>query len=167
MFAIFRATLYFALFVGFILICFPARVLAWVGIAHPAHTGFAQVTGALIGSVGLLVAFWCVAAFATLGKGTPAPFDPPRRLVVRGPYRFVRNPMCMGAALALAGGACFYASFWLLAYAAALFLTCYLFVVFYEEPHLRRTFGEEYEVYCRAVPRWRPCLPVRGPRLRN
>lgn len=163
---IFRAALYAALFVGFVLIYLPARVLAWVGIAHPAQAGFAQVIGALIGTAGLLIALWCVAAFATVGKGTPAPFDPPRRLVVRGPYRIVRNPMCMGAAVALAGAASFYASFWLLAYAATLFVVCDLFVVFYEEPHLRLAFGEEYEAYCDKVRRWRPRIAVGGPKRR-
>lgn len=158
--ALVRAALYATVFFGFALIYLPARVLAWVGIVHPAQAGFAQTIGALLGAAGLLVALWCVAALAALGKGTPAPFDPPRRLVVRGPYRFVRNPMCMGAAVALAGAAAFFASFWLLAYAAALFLACNLFIVFYEEPHLRRSFGEEYEAYCRNVRRWRPRIPV-------
>ena len=62
------------------------------------------------------LALWCILAFALVGKGTPAPFDPPRRLVVAGPYRYVRNPMYIGAGLALTGAAMFYGSLRLLSY---------------------------------------------------
>ena len=98
----------------------------------------------------------CVLTFALLGRGTPAPFDPPRRLVIRGPYRFVRNPMYIGAGLALGGAALFYNSVWLLAYVVLFLLAAHIFVVWYEEPTLRRTFGEEYDSYCRRVRRWWP-----------
>jgi protein-S-isoprenylcysteine O-methyltransferase Ste14 len=110
----------------------------------------------LIGAVGAAVALWCIFTFATIGRGTPAPFDPPRRLVIRGPYRFVRNPMYIGAGLALASAALFYESLPLLGYAGLFFLATHVFVVLYEEPTLRRTFGEEYEAYCRQVGRWWP-----------
>jgi len=93
-----------------------------------------------------------------VGRGTPAPFDPPRRLVIRGPYRFVRNPMYVGAGLALAGAALFYESLPLLAYGGVFLLACHLFVLSYEEPTLKRTFGPDYEAYCHHVNRWRPRL---------
>jgi len=67
-----------------------------------------EVAGILVGVAGGPLALWCILAFATVGKGTPAPFDPPRHLVVAGPYRYVRNPMYIGAGLALAGAAIFY-----------------------------------------------------------
>jgi protein-S-isoprenylcysteine O-methyltransferase Ste14 len=76
--------------------------------------------------------------------------------VIRGPYRYVRNPMYVGAALALAGAAPFYKSLPLLAYDVAFLLACHLFVLAYEEPTLRRTFGADYEVYCQRVNRWWP-----------
>jgi len=76
--------------------------------------------------------------------------------VIQGPYRFVRNPMYIGAGLTLAGAALFYGSLRLLSYAFLFLLATHLFVVSYEEPTLRRTFGEEYEAYCREVRRWCP-----------
>ena len=107
MFVFIRAVTYASLFVGLVLIYVPASFLSWSGVDHPAAIEVQQVTGLVIGSVGAAIALWCVLAFALLGRGTPAPFDPPRRLVVRGPYRFVRNPMYIGAGLALAGAALF------------------------------------------------------------
>jgi protein-S-isoprenylcysteine O-methyltransferase Ste14 len=95
---------------------------------------------------------------ARIGRGTPAPFDPPRRLVIRGPYRFVRNPMYIGAGLALSGAALFYESLPLLIYGGAFLLACHLFVLSYEEPTLKRTFGPDYEAYCHRVRRWWPRL---------
>jgi len=110
----------------------------------------------VIGALGSLVALWCIFTFATIGQGTPAPFDPPQRLVIRGPYRFVRNPMYIGAGLALAGAALFYRSLPILGYTVFFFLVVHLFVVGYEEPTLRRTFGQEYAAYCERVGRWWP-----------
>ncbi len=77
---------------------------------------------------------------------------------MRGPYRFVRNPMAVGVALALAGAALFYRSAALLGFTALFVLGIHVMVVWYEEPTLRRMFGEEYEVYCRRVRRWWPRL---------
>ncbi len=71
-----------------------------------------------------------------------------------GPYRFVRNPMYIGAGLALAGATLFYGSLPLLIYTVAFFLVTHLFVVLYEEPTLRRTFGQDYEMYCSKIKRW-------------
>src|SRR5262249_22987777 len=86
--------------------------------------GAAQFAGLVVVIVGGAVALWCVLAFATLGRGTPAPFDPPRRLVVRGPYRLVRNPMYLGAAVALLGAALYYESLALLAFVASVERQC-------------------------------------------
>ena len=158
MFVFVRAVTYAALFIGFLLIYLPARLLSWSGIVRPAAIEAPQVAGMVIGAAGAAVALWCIFTFAAIGKGTPAPFDPPRRLVIRGPYRFVRNPMYIGAGLALASAALFYESLPLLGYAAFFFLATHLFVVLYEEPTLRRTFGQEYEAYCRQVRRWWPSV---------
>ena len=103
-----------------------------------------------------MLALWCIATFILIGRGTPAPFDPPRRLVVVGPYRLVRNPMYIGAALALPGAALFYESWALLGYCAAFALATHLFVVTYEEPTLRATFGDAYVRYSQQVRRWWP-----------
>lgn len=156
MFVIFRAITYATLFIGFLLICLPARVLASAGIVRPPQIAAPQIAGIIVASIGATLALWCIFTFATIGKGTPAPFDPPRRLVIRGPYRFVRNPMYVGAALALAGAALFYKSAPLLAYGGVFLLACHLFVITYEEPTLRRSFGADYEAYCQRVRRWWP-----------
>jgi protein-S-isoprenylcysteine O-methyltransferase Ste14 len=110
----------------------------------------------VIGILGAALALWCVVTFVFVGRGTPAPFDPPRRLVVAGPYRYVRNPMYLGAGLALSGAALFYLSMGLLSYALIFLLTMHLFMVWYEEPALTALFGIEYKTYCREVRRWLP-----------
>jgi protein-S-isoprenylcysteine O-methyltransferase Ste14 len=156
MFVLVRAVTYAALFIGLVLIYVPARLLSWSGIARPVAIEVPQLAGMLIGAAGAAVALWCILTFASVGRGTPAPFDPPRRLVIKGPYRFVRNPMYLGAGLALAGAALFYKSLLLLGYTGLFFLATHLFVVWYEEPALRRTFGQEYAAYCGRVRRWWP-----------
>lgn len=158
MFVLFRAITYAALFMGLLLIYLPARLLSWSGIPRPVTIEAPQVLGMLVGAVGAAVTLWCIFTFASIGRGTPAPFDPPRRLVVQGPYRFVRNPMYIGAGLALGGAALFYESVSLLGYACLFFLVTHLFVMLYEEPTLRQTFGQEYEAYCHKVRRWWPSL---------
>ena len=158
MFVLVRAITYAVLFVGVVLVVVPARVLARAGITGPSAIGPLQIAGILVAAAGGAVALWCILTFALIGKGTPAPFDPPRRLVVRGPYRFVRNPMYLGAGTALAGAALCYQSPALLGYTGLFFLVTHLFVVWYEEPTLRRTFAAEYRTYCRQVFRWRPRL---------
>jgi protein-S-isoprenylcysteine O-methyltransferase Ste14 len=151
-----RAVTYATLFIGVVLVYLPAQALSWAGVVRPSRLGPPQLLGFLIGLSGAALAVWCILGFAVIGRGTPAPFDPPRRLVVRGPYRYVRNPMYLGAGLALAGAALFYRSSALLAYAAGFLLLMHLFVVGYEEPALRQTFGHDYEAYCRRVRRWWP-----------
>ncbi len=154
MFVVLRAVTYAALFIGVLFVYLPGRLLSAVGIDRPAVIGVPQIAGMIIGTIGGAIALWCVFTFAFIGKGTPAPFDPPRRLVIRGPYRFVRNLMYIGAGLALLGAALFYGSSSILIYAGVFFLATHLFVVLYEEPTLRRTFGAEYQAYCHRVGRW-------------
>src|SRR5262250_2269707 len=156
MFVLVRAVTYAALFIGFVLVYLPGRFLSWSGIVAPASTGAPQVAGMIIVTIGTAIALWCVFTFVFIGKGTPAPFDPPRKLVVPGPYRFVRNPMYIGAGMTLAGAALYYQSLSILIYTCLFFLITHLFVVFYEEPTLRRTFGTEYEAYVGRVSRWLP-----------
>ena len=153
-----RALTYATLFVGVVLVFLPARVLSWAGITGFPRIGAWQVFGIILAGTGAAMALWCILTLVLIGKGTPAPFDPPRRLVVRGPYRIVRNPMYVGAGLALTGAALFYQSIPLLSYAGIFGLTMHVFVVTYEEPTLRRTFGNDYEVYCSRVGRWWPRL---------
>ena len=153
-----RTVAYAAVFVGLFLVGIPAEILHAAGIGWPATIGVAQVAGALLTIAGAALAAWCVLAFAVVGRGTPAPFDPPRDLVMRGPYRYVRNPMYLGAAAAMLGVALFYRAPGLLAYAVVLMVFAHLFVVGYEEPTLRRKFPHRYSEYFERVRRWVPTL---------
>ena len=155
-FAVARAVTYAALFIGLIFVYLPGRLLSWSGLVRPEAKGALQITGMIVGGVGTVIALWCIFTFVFVGKGTPAPIDPPRRLVIRGPYRFVRNPMYIGAGLVLAGLAIFYGSISVAIYAGLFLLAAHIFVVAYEEPTLRRTFGQEYDAYCARVRRWWP-----------
>jgi protein-S-isoprenylcysteine O-methyltransferase Ste14 len=154
MFVVARAVVYATVFVGLLLVFVPAQLLSWAGISRPAAIGAPQIAALIIGGLGALLTAWCIATFAFIGKGTPAVFDPPRRLVVSGPYRYMRNPMYFGAALAIAGAALYYQSITLLAYASVFLLFFHFFVVLFEEPALRRAFGDEYETYSGQVNRW-------------
>ena len=155
-FAVVRAVTYAALFIGLLFIYLPGRLLTWSGVVRPEPNGAPQIAGMIVSSIGTVIALWCIFTFVFVGKGTPAPFDPPRRLVIRGPYRFVRNPMYIGAVLVLAGLAIFYQSISVAIYAGLFLLAAHIFVVAYEEPTLQRTFGQEYDAYCVRVRRWWP-----------
>ena len=151
-----RATTYATLFISVVLVYLPAQTLSWTGVPGPERLGLPQVAGIIATSGGAAIAVWCILTFAIVGRGTPAPFDPPRRLVVRGPYQYVRNPMYLGASLALAGAALYYRTAALLAYVSVFLLLMHVVVVSYEEPTLRRAFGEDYDAYSRQVRRWWP-----------
>jgi protein-S-isoprenylcysteine O-methyltransferase Ste14 len=120
-------------------------------------SGF-RFLGILPVAVGALFYLWCAWDFTFTGRGTPAPFDPPKEIVVRGLYRHVRNPMYVAAILILFGEALLFESVLILIYAAIVFSVLHLWVVFYEEPTLRRKFGESYREYCGTVRRWIPGL---------
>ena len=111
-------------------------------------------------AVGAVIGLPCVWQFAWRGLGTPAPFDPPRKLVVSGPYRYVRNPMYFGMGLVLLGEALVYPHVTLAMFAEMAALSCFVipFVLLGEEPSLRRTFGADYVEYTRHVRRWIPRL---------
>jgi protein-S-isoprenylcysteine O-methyltransferase Ste14 len=106
--------------------------------------------------LGACIYFRCAWEFAVRGLGTPAPIAPTKYLVVSGLHRYVRNPMYLGVALVIVGEAGLFRTVHLAEYAVVMLLTAHLFVIFYEEPALRRQFGESYEQYRRAVPRWIP-----------
>jgi protein-S-isoprenylcysteine O-methyltransferase Ste14 len=151
-----RAVTYATLFIGFLLVFLPVRIVSWSGIRSIPVAGLPQILGMFIAAVGLAIAVWCILTFVFRGQGTPAPFDPPRRLVVRGPYRIVRNPMYIGAVLTLMGAVLVYESIALLVYAMFFLVITHVFVIAYEEPTLRRTFGDDYDAYCAHVGRWWP-----------
>lgn len=107
-------------------------------------------------TLGASLYFWCAWDFTFTGRGTPAPFDPPKEIVVRGPYQYVRNPMYVAVLCVLIGEAILFESAVILIFAAILFSWFHPWVIFYEETVLKRKFGESYQNYCRKVPRWIP-----------
>jgi protein-S-isoprenylcysteine O-methyltransferase Ste14 len=132
----------------------PWWVLAGTGRAALPAVGWLQVLALVPAVTALGIYLWCVRDFIVVGRGTPAPIDPPKALVDRGLYRVTRNPMYVGVLSMILAEALFFTSPWLLAYAAALFTVFHSFVVFYEEPTLRRLFGQAYSDYTTRVPRW-------------
>ena len=105
---------------------------------------------------GMIIYFWCLWNFAVSGRGTPALIDAPKQLVVQGPYRYVRNPMYIGLLLLITGWVIFFSSWRILIYDILVGLLFRFFVVWVEEPSLRRRFGESYNRYCEGVRRWIP-----------
>ena len=114
--------------------------------------------GMVLAITGAALALTCAGLFAIRGKGTPAPFDPPRLLVAFGPYRAIRNPMYVGGWLIIAGCAMIARSSSVFVFSFAFLALAHLFVILYEEPTLAWKFGKSYEEYRRAVPRWIPKL---------
>jgi len=113
-----------------------------------------RIVGLMLAACGTAIYLWCAWDFVSKGLGTPAPIDAPRVLVVKGLYRFTRNPMYVGVSALILGQAAYYRSGKTLVYLCFVVTAFHLFVRFYEEPTLRRLFGEQYEEYRRKVPRW-------------
>jgi protein-S-isoprenylcysteine O-methyltransferase Ste14 len=99
---------------------------------------------------------WCVWDFAVFGRGTPFPLDAPKKLVVRGLYRYTRNPMYLGVLTVIMGWAILYRSLPLVGYALFMGACFHAVVIGYEERHLTREFGKQYTDYCARVCRWVP-----------
>jgi protein-S-isoprenylcysteine O-methyltransferase Ste14 len=114
------------------------------------------VAGCVLIGGGLALLYQTISLFARVGEGTLAPWDPTQRLVVRGPYRYVRNPMISGVLAILFGESCLLGSLPLLIWFLAFFAFNALWMPLAEEPGLERRFGEDYLHYKRAVPRWIP-----------
>jgi protein-S-isoprenylcysteine O-methyltransferase Ste14 len=127
------------------------------GRSPASGSSFALAVAVL--AVGAAIYARCVWDFAAFGRGTPAPIDAPKRLVVRGLYRYTRNPMYEGVLAVIFGWALLFRAAGLIFYASAVAICFHLFIVLYEERHLRHAFGSEYEDYCSRVGRWLPRLP--------
>jgi protein-S-isoprenylcysteine O-methyltransferase Ste14 len=121
--------------------------------------GIVSWLGAAVIGAGIALYLWCVWNFATVGRGTPAPWDAPRRFVATGPYRWVRNPMYIAVVTVVLGEAWLFASLPLAIYGLLVAAFFHGFVVLYEEPSLTDTFGDEYLAYRAAVSRWIPRPP--------
>ena len=105
---------------------------------------------------GIAMLIWCFWDFVQKGRGTPAPIDPPKDLVVSGLYKYVRNPMYVGVLWVIVGHFLWFGFWNLLIYATIVFIAFNTFVTFYEEPNLKQRFGTTYEDYLQRVPRWLP-----------
>ena len=151
--AIVGTSVFFALAPGVI-----AGVVPWWMSRWRFLPGFMslRIAGAVLIAVALPVLLNSFARFALEGLGTPAPVLPPEHLVVTGLYRYVRNPMYVAVTSIILGQALLFGNASLAVYGAFVWLAFHLFVLLYEEPTLRRTFGSEYERFCAAVPRWIP-----------
>ena len=119
-----------------------------------------RLLGSLLIVAGVAVLLHAFARFVLEGLGTPAPVAPPERLVVRGAYRYVRNPMYVAVTALIAGQGLLLGQAGLLLYAAGLWAVFATFVRYYEEPRLARQFGSEYDAYLREVPAWLPRRPT-------
>lgn len=134
----------------------------WIGVAWQAPSTAAEfalvMTGLAIGLGGLGLFAWCLALFWTRGRGTLAPWDPPRQFVAEGPYRHVRNPMISGVLLILVGEWAVFRSVPVGQWAGLFALINAIYIPWTEEPLLEARFGDTYREYCRAVPRFLPRL---------
>ncbi len=131
-------------------------VVVLLGLGPRLELGPARYSGLVPLLFGLVMILRCFADFVRHGRGTPAPYDPPGELVVAGLYRYVRNPQYVGVVLVVVGEALLTGMVVLFGYAALLAIGYHLFVNYYEEPTLGRLFGEPYDRYREAVPRWMP-----------
>jgi protein-S-isoprenylcysteine O-methyltransferase Ste14 len=138
----------------------PWLLTHWQADEQPAAL---KALGLLLLAAGGALVLETTARFALQGRGTPAPWAPPERFVERGSYRFVRSPMYLGVLLLVVGQGLLLGREVLYLWAAGAWLMFTAFLVFYEEPQLRRRFGDDYEDYTRRVRRWQPTRP-RSPR---
>ena len=152
-----RTLLFGALVPATFLVFIPAMILNVTGI--DGEGGVVRLVGLVPLVLGIAILAWCFAGFIVEGEGTPAPYDPPHRLVTGRLYGWMRNPMYVAVTTILVGEAMFYGSLPLLVWAAVAWIFFHFFVVLYEEPTLQRRFGPAYESYVEHVPRWLPSRP--------
>jgi protein-S-isoprenylcysteine O-methyltransferase Ste14 len=138
-------------------------VLVPLFIARDRSAASGEVLAVALGLFGLgaTIYAWCVWDFASFGRGTPAPIDAPKKLVIRGLYRFTRNPMYLGVLTAILAWAVLFRTASLGLYTVSVALCFHMFILLYEEPHLERQFGSQYSIYKAEVGRWLPRLPKR------
>ena len=130
--------------------------LPWMRTGLQTQTGFFSYLAFPLWLIGTAMLIWCFWDFLVKGRGTPAPIDPPKELVVSGLYNYVRNPMYVGVLLVIIGHFLWFGYWNLLIYAGVVFIAFHSFVTFYEEPNLKNRFGAAYEEYLTKVPRWIP-----------
>ncbi len=153
-----QALVGFAIFI----VAFPALADRLLPQALPLPFALRAVAGAVLFLGGITLWAVCLDVFSRRGRGTAFPLDAPRHLVSTGPFAVVRNPIIVGEQAVLWSAVLYLSSLGALLYAALVAIALHYIVVYVEEPELRRRFGEEYEAYCRRVPRWLPRFSSRA-----
>jgi protein-S-isoprenylcysteine O-methyltransferase Ste14 len=143
-----------ALLPGLVTVALPALIVWRSG----ANLGPLAVVGVPLAALGLVLLISTIKLFASAGRGTLAPWDPTSRLVIRGPYRYVRNPMISGVLFILLGEAAIASSVQLLIWFGAVLAVNAVYLPLVEERGLSRRFGQHYAMYKAHVPRWVPRL---------
>ena len=157
-----RTLVFVVVLPGAVLVYIPNRILAASPELPSFDLGWFRLIGWVPIALGVVVLVWCWVGFVAEGRGTPAPYDPPKQLVTGQLYRWVRNPIYVALVMILLGESVAFQSLALLVYAGVVWLGCHLFVVLYEEPALHRRFGAAYDTYRGQVPRWLPRLRRSG-----
>ncbi|NOQ63629.1 MAG: isoprenylcysteine carboxylmethyltransferase family protein [Methyloprofundus sp.] len=151
---IFKTLVFTLLIPGTVAVVLPLMIAEHVSIDGI----FSIISGSVFMSLGLALYLWCVWDFIVFGKGTPAPIDSPKHLVIRGLYHYSRNPMYVAVLSFIIGWGLLFNLAILFAYAAGVASWFQLMILFYEEPILQKTFAEEYSNYKASVNRWLPML---------
>lgn len=152
--AILGSTIFLVIAPGIVAGYVPWQICKWHVGAPLLRISPFRVLGVLLVAAGLPVLLDSFARFALQGLGTPAPIFPTRHLVVSGLFRYVRNPMYVAVLSLIFGQGLLFGNIRVLEYGIAVWVAFYFFVLIYEEPTLRKTFGREYEEFCANVPRW-------------
>jgi protein-S-isoprenylcysteine O-methyltransferase Ste14 len=152
---LFLKTIIFTLLIpGTVAVIIPLSIIQGAEIGGT----YSMLCGLLLMSIGVVIYAWCAWDFIVFGKGTPAPIDAPKHLVIRGLYHYSRNPMYVGVLFFISGWTLLYTVPLMIVYGLCVVACFQLFVVFYEEPMLEKLFGSEYEEYSLSVNRWLPGL---------
>ena len=150
---IFKSLLYLIVEAGLFALYIP---LTFLRTGSRIEIGVISFLAIPVWLIGTLMVLWCFWDFTFKGRGTPAPIDPPKELVITGFYRYVRNPIYIGALLIFLGHFLWFGYVALLIYTVFAFIGVHAFVVWYEEQTLKKKFGAAYDDYCKQVPRWIP-----------
>jgi len=139
----------------------------WIEKDRTLHMSFQLLAGLILILTGLTMMTITISSFISIGKGTLAPWSPPSKLVIKGPYRHVRNPMILGVLTVLLGEALGLWSKSILVWTGEFFIINIIYFIIYEEPNLEKRFGDDYRKYKKHVPRWVPRLTPYNPSQHN
>lgn len=149
-----KTILYMGSLHGFFTFYFPYQLA--LADASLINFGIVRYLAFPLWMIGTLIIIWCSVDMVSKGRGTPAHFDPPKTLIVNGLYRYVRNPIYLGALLVQSGYIVWFGSRIMISYFLFFVLAYHILILFIEEPILRNQFGTAYDEYRKNVPRWMP-----------